>query len=139
MTAGGAITRAAAWRYPRLGNCARVLVGRIAFWKDVAVGWAGPRAAPCIAMLEAHTPNVAKAGATDVVWRPSLSALAPPASAAEGFASYLDPSLRVLVDVLVFPRPGERPARIEEARLRAEPVRAWNRSEKVVKLRSRKT
>ncbi len=123
----GAVNRAAAWRYPRLGDHARPLTGRIAFWKDVAIDWAGAGPAPAPARIEAQTPNVAKAlGANDVVWRPALAAALGNPAAMAGFAGYLIPSLRVLVDVLATPPAADRPARIAEAGARAEVIAAWN-------------
>lgn len=121
------INRAAAWRYPELGPIAAAITGRIAFWKDVWVGWHGPAPAPTPPRIDARTPNVAKAlGAADVVWRPSplpAFGFAPGAAAFEG---YLIPSLRVLVDVLATPPEHERAARIAEARARADAICAWN-------------
>ncbi|WP_010188511.1 DUF427 domain-containing protein [Sphingomonas sp. PAMC 26605] len=122
------VNRAAAWRYPQLGENARALVGRMAFWKDVAVAWDGPGPALIPPVLEARMPNVAKAlGATDVLWRPSLPGLMEDRLMA-GSSGYLIPSLRVLVDVLATPPEDERVARMAEARTRGEVVNVWNRA-----------
>lgn len=126
VVVAGQVNRAAAWRYQQLGAHASAIIGRIAFWKDVAVGWTGAGAAPRPARIEARTPNVAKAlGATDVVWQPALAGVLPLAPG-EVFAGYLIPSLRVIVDVMATPPDPERPARIAEAGMRGEAVTAWN-------------
>ncbi len=126
IVVSGGINRAAAWRYPQLGENARPLLGRMAFWKNVSVSWTGPGAAPPLPVLKAQTPNVARAlGATDVLWRPSLPALTQEPFA-DGFSGYLIPSLRVLVDVLATPPEDWRLARMAEARIRGEAVTAWN-------------
>lgn len=127
IVAGGQVNRAAAWSYPSLGQQARAIEGRIAFWKDVAVGWAGPGPAPVPGRIDAKTPNVAKAlGAADVVWQPKLGAILGPDAAGEVFAGYLIASLRVIVDVMATPPEPERPARIAEGMRRAQAVAAWN-------------
>jgi uncharacterized protein (DUF427 family) len=127
LVAGGQVNRAAAWSYPELGEIARPLAGRIAFWKDVAVGWTGSEPAPQLARIEARTPNVAKAlGATDVIWRPSLPARLQDRLGAENFAGYLIESQRILVDVLATPPELERAERIAEACAKADAIRDWN-------------
>lgn len=126
VVAEGQVNRAAAWRYQQVGPQARAIVGRIAFWKDVAVGWTGDGPAPQPARIEARTPNVAKAlGATHVVWQPALAEVLRLAKG-EVFAGYLIPSLRVIVDVMATPPEPERAARVNEAAMRGAAVTAWN-------------
>lgn len=122
----GAINRAAAWSYPTLGAIARIVEGRFAFWRGVTVAWCGVGASPPIFVVEAKTPNVAKAlDVNDVVWQPELpAAIVDPDE--EPFAGYLIPSLRLLVNVIATPTATDLPARIAEARALAKRVVAWN-------------
>lgn len=126
IVAGGAINPAAAWTYPRLDDIARMIEGRFAFWRGVTVEWQGAGSPPPVLVVEAKTPNVAKAlGATDVVWQPDL----PTAiinSTGEPFAGYLIPSLHILVHVVVTPPDAERFTRIAETDALAQRIIAWN-------------
>lgn len=126
IVAGGAINRAAAWAYPSLGDIAQVLEGRFAFWRGVTVDWRGSGAPPPVLVIEAKTPNVAKAlGVIDVVWQPELpAAIVDPDQAP--FAGYLISSLHLLVNVVATPPEAELPARIAEAHALARRVIAWN-------------
>lgn len=129
IAAGGAINRAAAWSYPALGEIARVIEGRFAFWRGVSVAWLGSGAQPPILVVEARTPNVAKAlGVAEVVWQPELPSAIIGADR-EPFAGYLVPALSLLVNVVATPPPGELPARLAEAQALAEQIRAWNATE----------
>lgn len=126
IVAGGAVNRAAAWSYPRLGDIARLIEGRFAFWRGVSVSWQGAGAPPPVLVVEAKTPNVAKAlGFADVIWQPDL----PPAIIdpnQEPFAGYLVPSLHILVHVVATPPKAELADRIAEAHMLAKRIMAWN-------------
>lgn len=126
IVADGAVNRAAAWSYPRLGEIARAIEGRFAFWRGVSVDWQGPGAPPPVLVVEAKTPNVARAlGAAHVVWQPDLpAAIIGPDQVP--FAGYLIPALGLLVNVVATPPPAELPARLAEARSLAGRVIAWN-------------
>lgn len=126
IVTGGAINPAAAWRYPRLDDIARVIEGRFAFWRGVTVEWQGAASPPPVLVVEAKTPNVAKAlGASDVVWQPVLpDAIIAPGD--EAFAGYLIPSLRLLVNVVATPAAADLHGCIGRARALADRVVAWN-------------
>lgn len=126
IVTGGAVNRAAAWSYPELGEIAHLIEGRFAFWRGVTVEWQGSSDAPPVLVVEARTPNVAKAlGANDIVWQPDLPA-AIVGSDQEPFAGYLIHSLRLLVNVVATPPEAELAVRIADARALAERVVAWN-------------
>ena len=126
VVAGGAVNRAAAWTYPRLGEIASVIEGRFAFWRGVTVEWQGPGAPPPVLIVESKTPNVAKAlGAKEVVWRPALpAAIVEPGQSP--FAGYLIPELNVLVNVVARPPDAEVSARIADAHALGRRVMVWN-------------
>lgn len=127
VVVGDACLRAAAWRYRTLRGHARPIEARIAFWKDVAVRWAGAGQAPVAPQIAAAMPNVAKAlGAHTVVWRPTGLPMLAGLDEAGEFAGYLIPDLGVLVDVCETPPADEIPARIAAARARGEAVSRWN-------------
>jgi len=127
VVVGEHVNQAAAWRYPRTDSAARVLAGRIAFWRGVTVSWVGPGAEPPPRTLQAATPNVAKAlGADTVIWRPSLPSALSDCNDAQRFSGYLIPDLRVLVDVVATPPDHERNARIAAARDFGLKVLSWN-------------
>ncbi len=126
VVVGECVNRAAAWCYPRTGSAALELAGRFSFWREVQVSWVGPGPAPSRKILQAATPNVAKAlGAANVIWRPTL----PPqlSNADESFSGYLIPDLRVLVDVMATPSDEERDACIQVARAFGLKVLSWNK------------
>jgi len=126
IVAGGQVNRAAAWRYPRTGQAARELEGRFAFWRGVAISWAGPAPASEPRKLLAALPNVAKAiGAITAEWRHPLP-LALSGPDRDDFSGYLIPDQRILVDVLETPAEAERPARVAAAQAFARRVLKWN-------------
>jgi uncharacterized protein (DUF427 family) len=127
VVVGEHVNHAAAWRYPRTDSAARALAGRFAFWRGVGVSWVGPGPAPPARILQAATPNVAKAlGADTVIWRPSLPSALSDGNDAQRFSGYLIPDLRVLVDVVATPPDHERNARIAAARDFGLKVLSWN-------------
>jgi len=125
---GERVNRAAAWSYPRTGSAALELAGRFSFWRGIQVKRVGPGSAPSPKILQAVTPNVARAlGAASVIWRPILPSALSGADLLQGFSGYLIPDLRVLVDVMATPADNERGARIAAARALGLRVLSWNR------------
>src|ERR1700692_931646 len=91
---GKRVNGAAAWSYPRTGSAALELAGRFSFWRGVQVNWVGPGPAPSPRILQAATPNVARAlGAASVIWRPILPPAFSDADVLQGFSGYLIPDL----------------------------------------------
>ena len=121
-----ATNRAAAWRYPALGPIAKIVEGRLAFWQGVDVSWRGDSHEPARRIVEAKTPNVAKAlGVEDVAWLPSLPAVITGPDD-DRFPGYLIPSLRVLVNVRATPPDDALAGNIAAALSLAERVGRWN-------------